>query len=119
MKSNLIAIKVFCVDYIDSTSTCRVILTSKIMLSIKFILFEHRYRCKRLFSYLNRVNSNSNNCDMNFSHSETFNYIKTYLKPTIVMNNAVLFFCFVQKFSTFTLYYLFTHLRFVIKSIVI
>ena len=49
---NLIVIKIFYVDYIDFTSTCRIILTLKIMLSIEFIIFAHRYRRKRLFSYL-------------------------------------------------------------------
>ena len=73
MRLNLIAIIFFRVDYIDSTSTCRVILTLKIMLSIEFIIFAHRYRCKRLFLYLNRINSNSNDCDMNFSYSELIN----------------------------------------------
>ena len=53
MQSNLVVIKKFCVDHIDFTSTCRVILALKIMLSIKFIIFAHRDRRKRLFSYLN------------------------------------------------------------------
>ena len=53
MRSNLIVIKKFRVDYIASTSMCRVILTLKIMLSVEFIIFAHRYRRKRSFSYLN------------------------------------------------------------------
>ena len=52
MRSNLIVIKFFRVNYIDFTSMCRVISTLKIMLSKKFIIFAHRYRRKRLFSYL-------------------------------------------------------------------
>ena len=78
MRLNLIIIKNFRIDYFDFTSTCRVNLTLKIMLSVEFIIFAHCYRLKRTFSYLNIVDSNSNNCEINFSHSEIFNYTKTY-----------------------------------------
>ena len=53
MKSNSIIIKNFRVDRFDSTSTCRVIQRLKIMLPVEFIIFAHRYRRKRSFSYLN------------------------------------------------------------------
>ena len=37
MKSSVIVIKIFRTDHFDSTLTCRVTLTLKIMLSIEFI----------------------------------------------------------------------------------
>ena len=43
MKSSLIVIKKFRIDHFDFTSMRGVILTLKIMLSIEFIIFVHRY----------------------------------------------------------------------------